>query len=147
MQTFASAWDAKEFLAGKIVTEAQREGVSLSEVERKMLYFSETAWTLPDIAEVHEAFNREYDQAEYEKKITQLLRNFRAHARTHDRDAFDACTEAVRRLGQEDHYLLVMTGAAGLSGRPRGDFLKLLAIALAIVLGFAAIAFLAVRYR
>jgi hypothetical protein len=64
---FAAPRDAKEFLINRIVTEAQRQSVSLSDVERKMLYFSETAWTLPDIEEVNEAFDREYDQAKYER--------------------------------------------------------------------------------
>jgi hypothetical protein len=44
--------DPKEFLVGKINNEAQREGIALSEVERKMLYFSETYSALPDIAEL-----------------------------------------------------------------------------------------------
>ena len=61
MQTFATARDAKEFLIGKILTEAQRESVSVSEVERKMFYFSET-WTLLDIADVNDIFDRDYDQ-------------------------------------------------------------------------------------
>jgi hypothetical protein len=53
---FSGGRDAKEFIVGKIVLEAERESVPLSEVERKMLCFSETAWTLPDIADVKEAF-------------------------------------------------------------------------------------------
>ena len=69
VQTFATTRDAKEFLVSRIVAESQREGVPLSEVERKILYFSETAWTLPDIEEVNDAFDREYNQAEYERKI------------------------------------------------------------------------------
>jgi hypothetical protein len=43
MRRFATTRDAMEFLVSRIVTEAQREGVPLSETERKMLYFSETA--------------------------------------------------------------------------------------------------------
>ena len=66
---FANAREAKEFLVTRIVAEAQRESVSLSEVERKMLYFSETGWTLPDIMVVSDAFDRDYDQAKYEEKI------------------------------------------------------------------------------
>jgi hypothetical protein len=68
MRTFANTRDAKEFLVSRIIMESQREGVPLSEVERKMLYFSETAWTLPDMAEVSDAFDREYDQAEFEQE-------------------------------------------------------------------------------
>ncbi len=33
-----------------------------------MLYFSETAWTLPDIREVNNEFDKNYHQNEYERK-------------------------------------------------------------------------------
>jgi len=146
LQTFVTDRDAKEFLVSKIVTEAQRQAVPLSEVERKMLYFSETAWTLPDIAEVNDAFEREYNQAEYERKIENLIRNVRANARADNRDGLDAWTQAVRTLGKEDHYLLVMIAGARASGRPRGDLLKLVATALVIICAFVAIVFLATRF-
>jgi hypothetical protein len=111
VQTFATARDAKEFLVSRIVTEAQREGVPLSETERKMLYFSETAWTLPDIAEVSDAFDRDYDQARYEEKIGSLIRNLRTDSRINNRSDYDAWTEAVRTFQREDHYLLVLISA------------------------------------
>jgi hypothetical protein len=38
-----------------------------------MLYFSETHWTLPNIAEVNEQFDAEYDQDEYEEKSRGLF--------------------------------------------------------------------------
>ena len=59
MNAFRSGREAKEYLVSRIVAEAQRENVSLSEVERKMLYFSESGWTLPDMTAVSEDFNRE----------------------------------------------------------------------------------------
>jgi hypothetical protein len=70
---FHQARQAKEFLASQIVEEAQREGAPLSEIERKMLFFSECGWTLPDMKDVSDAFDREYDQSDYEKKITGLI--------------------------------------------------------------------------
>jgi len=72
MDHFSNAREAKEFLVSRIVQEAQQEGVSLSEVERKMLYFTETAWTLPDIMEVSDEFDRTYDQGEYEQRLQVL---------------------------------------------------------------------------
>ena len=49
MKAFHSGREAKEFLISEIVAEARRENVALSDVERKMLYFTESGWTLPDI--------------------------------------------------------------------------------------------------
>ena len=60
MNPFPSAREAKEFLVARIVEEARREGVPLSEVERKMLYFSETGWTLPDMMQISDALNQEF---------------------------------------------------------------------------------------
>jgi hypothetical protein len=69
MNSSLSTREAKEYLVAQITAEAQREGISLSDVERKMLYFSETGWTLPEIMEVNEQFDQDYDQDEYEKKL------------------------------------------------------------------------------
>ncbi len=137
MQAFTTARETKEFLVSRIVAEAQRENVPLSELERKMLYFSETDWTLPDMAEVNEAFDREYDQEAYEEKIGKLIRNLLASARDNSQEELTSWDEAVQILDREDHYLLVMVSAAKGSGRtsvrPRGDILKLWATGFAIV--------------
>lgn len=88
-----------------------------------MLYFSETAWTLPDFMEVNDAFGREYDQEEYEQKIGLLSRNFLADASKNNPDDFNAWKAAVRKLRQEDHYLLVLiTSGNGSSSASKGGF-------------------------
>ena len=119
---------AKEFLVAKIVEEAEHEGIALSEVERKMLYFSETAWTLPDIMETQEKFNRDYNQKDYEKKIERIIRN----ARKANKQDLDTWQDAIQVLDREDHYLLVMIRQAGTSVRPGSDLFRLWATALAI---------------
>jgi hypothetical protein len=139
--TFATARNAKEFLVSRITAEAEREDVPLSETERKMLYFSETAWTLPDIADVSDAFDRDYDQAKYEEKIGALVRNFRADSRKNNRSDFDAWANAVRKLGREDHYILVLISAGSKMGSQVG-FLKLLAIGFVITCVVFAVAYL-----
>jgi len=143
MSRFADAREAKEFLAARIVAEAKSEGVPLSEVECKMLYFSETGWTLPGIAEVSDQFDRDCNREEYEKKIATLIRNARKRARKEDKLESEAWSDAIRILRKEDHYLLVMDGQAGV--RPPGDLLKLFATALAIIGGFLVLTYLADR--
>ena len=138
MRSFATTREAKEFLVENIVAQAQHDGVSLSDVERKMLYFSETAWTLPDMAEVNEEFDRHYDQAEFERKITNVIRHIQ-HQQASNKDDDRGWMSAVNDLRNEDHYLLVMIRAAG-SARPRGDFIKLVLTALAIVGAFLVLA-------
>ncbi|HEY5214880.1 MAG TPA: hypothetical protein VIJ38_17845 [Acidobacteriaceae bacterium] len=115
MPILATGRDAKEFLVGRIVEESERVGVPLSEIERKMLYFSETGWTLPDIWEVNAAFDRDYDEVEYEEKIAGLIRGFRKNARQCSTAEFESWEAAVRLLRKEDHYLLVMVDMAATS--------------------------------
>lgn len=131
MKAFHSAREAKEYLISQIAEEAQRENVPLSEVERKMLYFTESGWTLPDMMKINEDFDREYDQDEYERKIAKLVTKVDNRVRHGVRDDYNKWWGAIRFLQREDHYILVMIRMAGL--RPRGDQLRLFVTGLAIV--------------
>ena len=50
--------EAKEYLIDRILSQADRDATPLSNVERKMLYFSESGWTLSDMM----AISQEFDQ-------------------------------------------------------------------------------------
>jgi hypothetical protein len=102
MDAVRDAREAKEFLISKIVAEAQRENAPLSETERKMLYFTESGWTLPDITQVYEQFDREYDQDEYEKKIARIVAKAYKHILHDSPDEYDKWWAAVRFLRRED---------------------------------------------
>jgi hypothetical protein len=130
MKEFHSGREAKEFLISRIVAEAQRENALLSEVERKMLYFAESGWTLPDMTAASEDFDSEYDQNRYEKKIARLIRKGAKRDRQESRDECDAWWAAIRFLKKEDHYISVMVGIAGL--RPAGDRLRLFGAAQSV---------------
>lgn len=85
----------------------------MSNVERGMLYFSESGWAPPDIVEIAKAFEEECDSEEYEEKITALLRNGLRQAKAEGRDSHDLWREAIKVLRKGDHFLLVMVDAAG----------------------------------
>jgi hypothetical protein len=142
MVAFQSGREAKEFLISKIVAEAQRENVPLSEVERKMLYFTESGWTLPDMEAISAEFDSEYDQAEYEKRVASLIQKMGKQARKESPAAYDTMLQAIRRLRTEDHYIVVMIRRAGL--RPRGDLLRLWGTGVAVVIVLIPIIFLSV---
>ncbi len=144
MNPFQTARQAKEFLTSKIVEEAQRENIILSEPERKMLYFSETGWTLSDVATASDEFDSAYDYRDYEKKIARLIRNAGKHIRKKSSADYDLLWQAIRRLRTEDHYLNVLIRKAGL--RPRGDLLRLWCAGTAVVLVFIALIFLSIKY-
>lgn len=145
MKAFHSAREAKEFIISKIVAEAQLEGVSVSEVERKMLYFSETGWTLADIVEVNDTFNRECDTRKYERKIAKLIRGADKRTRKAFAEEYESWWSAIRFLRKGDHYILVMIRIAGL--RPKGDQFRLFVSALGIVTLSLSVAFLAAKFH
>jgi hypothetical protein len=145
MKAVHSGREAKEFLISRIVAEAHREDVPFSEVERKMLYFTETGWTLPDMTAVYEEFDRDYDQDHYEKKVAGLIRRADKFARKESRDVYDRWWAAIRLLRREDHYITVMIGIAGL--RPAGDELRLLGAGLGIVTCLLLAKFVSIKYK
>jgi len=103
---------AKQFLISRVVEQAQSEHAPISEIERKMLYFTEVRPSLPDIYEVNAEFERTCNADEYEHKIRDFLK------RARDRDVKESAAqgqqwrEAIDALKNEDHYLLVMVYAA-----------------------------------
>jgi hypothetical protein len=141
MKNTGTVREAKNFLADRIVAEARREGVPLSEIERKMLYFSETGWTLPDMKAVSAEFDSGYDQEDYEQKIAGLVAAIAADHHHQDEDEEKAWNAAVHKLTDGDHYLSVLVGPSqsnskGRKNRPPHDILKLWLTAFALIFAF-----------
>jgi hypothetical protein len=99
---------AKQFLISKVIEQAESEHVQLSNVEKKMLYFTEVHPSLPDIYEVNEEFERSYDADEYEDKIVGLLKRARTRDAAQSAQQEEMWADAILALKQEDHYILVM---------------------------------------
>ncbi len=138
MAACATVKQAKDYLAERIAAAAAEEGVPLSEIERKMLYFSQTDWTLPNMAQVSAQFDEEYDQDAYEQKIDGLVRKITAHHHGNNPEEEESWDSAVEKLSEGDHYLSVLTDPSlvhpNSSVRPPHDILKLWLTAFAIVL-------------
>jgi hypothetical protein len=141
MEQFVTARQAKEYLIERILRQAGQNGISLTDVERKMLYFSEAGWTLSDMMAISQEFDRAYNQDEYERKIGQIIRRIHDQPKTNrDEDRWD---EAVQCLREEDHYLLVLIDGALSSSakRPHWDTARLILAGVVIVAAFFPILF------
>ena len=103
---------AKQFLISRVIGEAESENVQLSDVEKKMLYFTEVSPSLPDIYEVNAEFERSYDADKYEDKVVGLLKSARSRDAAQSQQYGEMWTEAISALKQEDHYILVMVHRA-----------------------------------
>lgn len=99
---------AKQFLISKVIEEAGIEGVALSDVEKKMLEFTEVNSPPPDVYEANDQFEREYDSDQYEAKIATLLKNARERDAKNSAIAEQQWKDALESLKEEDHYILVM---------------------------------------
>lgn len=139
VQEFITTRDAKEYLIARIIAQADQDSTSLTDVERKMLYFSESAWTLPDMMTISSEFDQQYSQDEYEKKIAAVVHHI------HEANIDEAnWNNALNRLREEDHYLLVLIDGASKfpTGRPPKDVLRLfLAACLAVAAMIAVLSF------
>ncbi len=130
MQKFVTVRDAKTYLIERILGQASQDGIELTDVERKMLYFSVSGWTLPDMMTISSEFDQHYDQDEYERKIAKVVQ----HIHKGNADA-GGWTDAVHRLRSEDHYLLVLIDGAPKAPAQRqpGDTLRLIVTACFVV--------------
>jgi hypothetical protein len=130
--------DALEFIASEIAGEAVRAGKPLTEIERKMLLFEESAPDAHTFAEVLEAFERNYDESEYEKRIAGLVRTARRRA---DKNKAPLWSVAIRALEDSDGYVGVMLMQGGIatdsSHVTRGEVVLVLSVIVGLVLFMA----------
>ncbi len=124
-----------------MIAEADLEHVSLVDVEKRMLAFSEPDPSFTeDIIAINDEFERSCNPDEYENKITQLLKNARDRDGESTPDREQEWKDALEALRKEDHSILVMAAAAfpgeagGVPGGRMFSFLVYGAIGIALVL-------------
>jgi hypothetical protein len=106
---------AKRFLINRIVDQAKREDVPLTDVEIAMLAFAEASATQKEI-EARAVFKRDYDNEKYEAKITKLLRDVYELDKKMDRA--EIWEQSLDALSDEDVYLALIVKKAGLREAP-----------------------------
>ena len=67
--------EAKDFLVEQTAKQSAIQGVTLSDLERRMMYFTESDDFGGNPIEWNEEFESRYDTATYEVKISDLMRN------------------------------------------------------------------------
>jgi len=125
---------AKDFLVQQVADQASRENIPLSDIEKEMVYFTESDPTsCPNPIELNGRFESEYDTVEFESKMSRLLHHAYDRLKVEDPQGKRNWDEAIRTLRKGDHYFLVLWDLKPRGERPKGDFLKLVGIALLIV--------------
>ena len=113
---------AKDFLVEQAAEQATLDNVSLSEIEQKMMYFTESdPVSCGNPVEVNDEFEAQYDTAEYETKISGLLHRAYKRLKIEDPEKKRIWYQAVRELRKGDHYFLVLWDTEPPSEHPTRD--------------------------
>jgi hypothetical protein len=100
--------EAKDFLVQQTAEEAALEGVPLSNLEKRMMYFTETGECPEDPLTLNEEFDKEYDTDEYETKIKKLLANAHRRLKKEQSPALAEWEESLKVFDQTDDYILIL---------------------------------------
>lgn len=100
--------EAKDLLVERIKKQAFLEGTALSDLEIRMLYFTENEEPDEDPLALNAEFEEHYDSDEYERKISKLMRHAYKAACAEGLASKKQWNAAMHRLSQGDHYLPVM---------------------------------------
>jgi len=100
---------AKDFLVEQTVEQAALEGVPIADVEKRMMYFTESdAASCDNPIELNNEFEAEHETNEYETKISRFLHHAYRRLKEENPERVRNWDQAIRTLRKGDHYLLVM---------------------------------------
>lgn len=142
-----NAKQAKDFLVQQTAEQAALEGVPLSDLEKRMMYFTESDASCENPLELNEEFEAQYDTSEYETKLSRLLQHAHQRLKKENPEGVRSWDQAVGTLRKGDHYILVLWDVKPPSGHSVRDSLKLLSLGMLIAAGVVAGAFLAAKYN
>lgn len=115
--------EAKDFLVQQTAEQAALENVPLSDLEKRMMYFTEADECPENPIALNDAFEAEYNTDEYEAKVSKLMHHAYQRIKKENSEAVHKWKEAMKALSKGDHYILVLC-QDGSPPRPTSVFLK-----------------------
>lgn len=104
-----SSRQSTDFLVQQLVEQAALDGVTVSDLERRMLYFTETPGECPeDPYDLNTEFEDAYDNAEYEQRMSGLFKRAYARLKSENPESRRQWDAAVKELRKGDFYILVL---------------------------------------
>ena len=125
---------AKDFLVQQAAKQAALECVPLTDIEKRMMYFT------------NDELEGQYETWEYEVKISRLLHHSYKRLREEDSEGTSNWRQAIITLRRGDHYLLVLWHVKPPSERPLFHVFKLFGVGLFIAMGIGIAALLAAKF-
>jgi hypothetical protein len=103
------AKQAKDFLVAQASEQAALEGIPLSDLEKRMMYFTESdASSCENPIALNEEFEAQYDTTEYETKLSQILHHAYKRLKREDPEKVRNWDQCIQALRKDDHYILVL---------------------------------------
>jgi hypothetical protein len=103
--------EAKDFLADQAAQQAALDHIPLSDLERRMMYFTESdPASCGDPVSLNDEFEKECDAAEYEAKMSRLLHRAYKRLKAENPGGKLHWDEAISTLKKGDHYALLLWG-------------------------------------
>ena len=99
---------AKDFLVQQAAEQAALDGLPLSDLEKRMMYFTEGKDATEDPTIQNDEFEAQYDTAKFEKKLSGLMRRAYRRLKKEDPERVNQWNKAIRSLRRGDHYILVL---------------------------------------
>ena len=127
---------AKDLVVEEAAKQAALENVPLSDIEKKMMYFTESdTVSCENPIQLNDELEAQYDTPEYEAyTMSRLLNHAYQRVKAEDPELPRSWDDAVRVLRKGDHYLLVLL-STGPSDHPTRDFIVQVGIGVLIALG------------
>jgi hypothetical protein len=144
--------EAKDFLVQQTAEQAALESVPLSDLEKRMMYFTETDECPEDPIALNDAFEEQYETAEYEAKISKLMHHVHSRIKKENPESARKWKEAVQQLSKGDHYILILCNPVldlvpeVSTEHPPYDSLKLLGTGILLAAALVGFAFLGAHY-
>jgi len=104
--------EAKEFFIQKILDQARKENINLSDVEKQMLSWRDTDPNFYENRELNERFENEISKGEYEKKIARLIRSGYDDDLGATNVARETYEQAYKAIKSKDYYIFIMVDKA-----------------------------------
>jgi len=112
--------EAKDFLADQAAQQAALDHTPISDLEKRMMYFSESdPASCADPVRLNDEFEEKYDTAEYEAKMSRLLHRVYKRLKAENPGGKLQWDEAISTLKKGDHYVLVLWGRPSPMGAPK----------------------------
>jgi hypothetical protein len=113
---------ATDFLADQAAQQAALDRTPLSDLEKRMMYFTESdPASCDDPVSLHDEFEGKYDDVEYEAKMSRLLSRAYKRLKAENPEGKRYWDEAISTLEKGDHYLLVLWGQSPSPNSPSDD--------------------------